>query len=285
MRFILLAMGLFSLVGIVVSSRKAAVAGNVPSVSIYGGTPALLGEFPYMAYLELGTDGYFCGGTLISSTHVLTARHCLSANQSYASTYTVRVNTLELDGSTPGAIARKVKKIILHPNYDIGLLVLRSAVTTIKPIPLPSPLPPTTTKKPGTTKVPTKITTPFYSCACAPLSEYADMNAVVTGWGYRAPGEPSTTALLKTNVTIHDNSVCIRQYGIGAIDTDHKLCASAPGKDTCNGDSGGPIIVNGVLVGVTSGGMDCDDPYYAGIYVRLRPFLDWIKKNMANNPG
>jgi hypothetical protein len=73
-------------------------------------------------------------------------------------------------------------------NYDIGLLVLRSAVTTIKPIPLPSPLPPTTTKKPGTTKVPTKITTPFYSCACAPLSEYADMNAVVAGWGVVSPG-------------------------------------------------------------------------------------------------
>jgi hypothetical protein len=60
-------------------------------------------------------------------------------------------------------------------------------ITIINPIPLPSPLPPTTTK-PGTTKVPTKITTPFYSCACAPLSEYADMNAVVAGWGVVSPG-------------------------------------------------------------------------------------------------
>jgi hypothetical protein len=71
---------------------------------------------------------------------------------------------------------------------DIGLLVLKQAVTNVKPIPLPSPLPLTTTKKPGTTKVPTKITTPFYSCACAPLSEYANTTAVVAGWGVVTPG-------------------------------------------------------------------------------------------------
>ncbi|EFX77880.1 hypothetical protein DAPPUDRAFT_247046 [Daphnia pulex] len=40
------------------------------------------------------------------------------------------------------------------------------------------------------------------------------------------------------------------------------LCASAPGKDTCQGDSrdsGGSIIVTGVLVGTTSWGSGCAD--------------------------
>jgi hypothetical protein len=38
--------------------------------------------------------------------------------------------------------------------------------------------------------------------------------------------------LLKANVTIQDNSVCTRQYGSEFYGY-AMLCASAPGKDTC----------------------------------------------------
>ncbi|XP_046638347.1 trypsin-like isoform X4 [Daphnia pulicaria] len=308
MRFILLAMGLFSLVGIVVSSEKA--GGNVPSISIYGGTEAARGEFPYMVFLDL--NGPFCGGSLIGPSHVLTAEHCLSANQSYASTYTAIVNTLAWDGSTPGAITRKVKKIIRHPTSDIGLLVLRSAVTNVKPIPLPSPLPPTTTKKPGTTKAPTKKTTgrpittkaPACSCTCPTTTtkravavttkkpvavlrgfrNYANVSAIIAGWGTTSFGGSISSTLLKANVTILDNSdpKCA-VYGSSFIGA-NMLCAAAPGKDTCQGDSGGPIFVNGVVVGITSFGNGCADPRFAGVYARVSAYVGWIQTTQANNP-
>jgi hypothetical protein len=44
-------------------------------------------------------------------------------------------------------------------------------------------------------------------------------------------GGSVSSVLLKANVTIQDNTVCASQYGnfVGA----NMLCASAPGKDTC----------------------------------------------------
>jgi trypsin len=44
-------------------------------------------------------------------------------------------------------------------------------------------------------------------------------------------GDISQT-LLKINVTIQDNALCAKQYPSQFVG-DHQLCASAPGKDTC----------------------------------------------------
>ncbi|XP_046638397.1 trypsin Blo t 3-like isoform X2 [Daphnia pulicaria] len=292
MRLILLAMGLFSLVGIVVSSKK--VAGNVPSVSIIGGKPAALGELPYLAALNL--DGRVCTGSLISTTHVLTAASCLDSSQSFASKYTVYLNTLKYDGTTSGAITRKVKKFIRHPKYDIGVLVLSAAVTNVKPIPLPPSIPipttkPTTTTPTTTNTIPTTITTPSYGCTCIPItpapipSGYANTNAVIAGWGQtNASVELNSKVLLKANVTIQDDSFCTRQYGEEFF-VGYELCASAPGKSTCGGDRGGPIIVKGVLVGTASWAYGCANPDYAGIYTRITTYVAWIKTTMANNVG
>ncbi|XP_046459165.1 trypsin-like [Daphnia pulex] len=307
MRLILWAMGLFSLVGLATSKNVA--GGNVPSVSVVGGTPAAAGEFPYLAGLKLGSS--FCGGILISPVHVLTAGHCLyGKSQTSASTFTVRLNTLAYDGSTAGIVTTGVKKFIIHPNYnpntfenDLGLLVLNQAVTNVSTISFPSlATATTTTTKPATTKV----TTPFCSCTCAPpttkskvsqqvkttkkpstvqaLSGYANMSAVIAGWGSTYSGGRVSQKLLKANVTIQDNSVCTRQYG-SEFNGNAMLCASAPGKDTCQGDSGGPIIVNGILVGTTSWGYGCANPNYAGIYTRITTYVDWIQTTQANNPG
>ena len=57
------------------------------------------------------------------------------------------------------------------------------------------------------------------------------------------------------------------------------LCAGVPegGKDTCSGDSGGPIFTqDGVQVGVVSWGFGCARPGLPGVYARVSGAYDWI---------
>lgn len=49
-------------------------------------------------------------------------------------------------------------------------------------------------------------------------------------------------------------------------------------KGVCNGDSGGPLMVNGVQVGIVSWTKrPCADPKHADVYTFTVYYLDWIK--------
>lgn len=57
------------------------IAPVTSSIRIFGGTESLTGEFPHFTLLGYrkatgGKTSFDCGGTLISSKHVLTAAHC-----------------------------------------------------------------------------------------------------------------------------------------------------------------------------------------------------------------
>lgn len=57
------------------------------------------------------------------------------------------------------------------------------------------------------------------------------------------------------------------------------ICAGNFGQDgkyTCNGDSGGPMTVNGTLIGITSWGYGCRRPNYPGVFTRVPYFREWI---------
>ncbi|KAK4010267.1 hypothetical protein OUZ56_019414 [Daphnia magna] len=122
----------------------------------------------------------------------------------------------------------------------------------------------------------------FYQTIKA-FSPYANSPATATGWGTTSSGGNISQVLLKAFVTVLDNSVCSSQYGVRFIGTD-MLCASAPGTVSCQGDIGGPLLVGGVQVGITSWGNGCADPNYAGVYTRVTAYVRWIKTAQASNP-
>ncbi|EFX78607.1 hypothetical protein DAPPUDRAFT_53218, partial [Daphnia pulex] len=236
---------------------------------IVGGTPAAEGEFPYVVVLRL--NGYLCGGSLIGRSYVLVAAHCLAFfNQTDVAGFYLLINTLSMDGGGPNYVTKRVKKFIIHPrfnkqfyNNDVALLVLSSPVAANSSfLNLPTNQAAATTLKPTTTNV----------------------SATIAGWGTTSFGGSVSSTLLKANVTILDNSICAAQYGTTFVGA-NMLCAAAPDTDTCQGDIGGPVIVNGVVVGITSFAVGCADPKYAGVYTRVSTYVTWIQTTQANNPG
>ncbi|KAI9559285.1 hypothetical protein GHT06_016074 [Daphnia sinensis] len=82
------------------------------------------------------------------------------------------------------------------------------------------------------------------------------------------------------------NSTTWMSGGTGAVTRTVKRVIIHENWDSSDlNDSGGPLYVNGIQVGITSFGQGCADPDYAGIYTRVTTFVDWIAKTVANNPA
>lgn len=151
--------------------------------------------------------------------------------------------------SSSTAIRRKIKEIKDHPRFfregyfnDIAVLELKRSVYTnedISPICLPPP-----------------------NFALGRVNE-----AVVAGWGKTETLEQSKI-LRQTTVSVWELDKCQKAYSAEKI-TDNFVCAgSDDGRDSCTGDSGGPLMVEinsvWVQIGVVSTGHGCGNPMYPG---------------------
>lgn len=68
---------------------------------------------------------------------------------------------------------------------------------------------------------------------------------------------------------------------------DNHLCAGGEnGKDSCRGDSGGPLMAERdarmYLAGVVSFGYECGLSGWPGVYTRVNKFRDWIEGNLVD---
>uniref|UniRef100_A0A8P0N5X1 Kallikrein-related peptidase 2 n=1 Tax=Canis lupus familiaris TaxID=9615 RepID=A0A8P0N5X1_CANLF len=107
----------------------------------------------------------------------------------------------------------------------------------------------------------------------------------VSGWGSTDPETIFHPGSLQcVDLKLLSNNQCAKVYTQKV--TKFMLCAGVleGKKDTCKGDSGGPLICDGELVGITSwGATPCGKPQMPSLYTRVMPHLMWIKDTMKAN--
>ncbi|KAF7895039.1 hypothetical protein EAF00_006853 [Botryotinia globosa] len=243
--------------GAELENRATTIAGTT---QIVGGTTAALGEFPYIVSLS-HSGSHFCGGVLINAYTILTAAHC---SVTYAaSSVKVRAGTVTW---ASGGTQVGVSKVLVHPSYndattnnDIALWHLSTAIPTSSTI--------------SYAKLPAKGSDPV-----------AGSTTTVAGWGLLSEdGSTLPSTLRKVSVPVISRASCQDEYGVSNITT-NMWCAgyAAGGKDSCSGDSGGPIIdaTTGVLQGLVSFGQGCAEPDFAGVYARVGNYITYINSNL-----
>merc|ERR1712027_242517 len=229
---------------------------------IVGGVETEANEYPWQVALVSSSGSRpFCGGTLISNQHVLTAAHCTAG--STASNIAVLVGEHRIDDNLYNRIG--LSAITDHPNYnDRSLNNDYSILTLAEPVTFSDKVRP----------------------ACLPSNadeEYIGRTATVSGWGTLTSGGNQPAVLNEVDVTVQSNDQCKQAYGSGI--TNHMICAADAGKDSCQGDSGGPLVTKEndryTLIGVVSWGYGCADSRYPGVYARVTTRMDWILANTA----
>lgn len=108
----------------------------------------------------------------------------------------------------------------------------------------------------------------------------------VTGWG-RTENETLSDVLMEAQITQQVPGICRAAYHMDIKST--QLCVGEEGRDSCNGDSGGPLSYVSyynetqriVLFGIVSfGSRQCaqGDP---GVYTNVGSFMPWIADKIA----
>nr|QKV49756.1 Blarina toxin [Blarina brevicauda] len=107
----------------------------------------------------------------------------------------------------------------------------------------------------------------------------------VSGWGRTSQNYENSFVLPEklqcVEFTLLSNNECSHAHMFKV--TEAMLCAGhmEGGKDSCVGDSGGPLICDGVFQGIASwGSSPCGQQGRPGIYVKVFLYISWIQETI-----
>ncbi|MBS9834939.1 trypsin-like serine protease [Vibrio alginolyticus] len=248
-------------------SFQFSVSGTESGVSnrIIGGEQATAGEWPYMVVLtRRGESDAWCGGSLLNGRYVLTAAHCVDKTD--PATIDIIVGAYDMNNISNAERVR-VNQTYVHEAYvsarggnDIALLELEST--------------------PALNQFTSVATTEDFN-----QLRKDDLLRVI-GFGARKEvnGHKSDypTKLHQVDVPFMGIEEC-RAKGLGYDrQGEGVFCAGVAGKDSCAGDSGGPIFFHNnrgyVQIGLVSWGDGCARSDKPGVYTKLSAFETWLNE-------
>jgi trypsin len=274
-----------ALAALVLPASAAAQTDGTVQPRIVGGGTADISQYPWQAAVVFSPakvsgnahQRQFCGGELITSRIVMTAGHCvadtdpdcsfLCALQDTDGDRTAKLDPNDVDvvlgrttlSDTSQGAELSVSATAVRSNYngnynahgvprfDVAYLVLSAPSSQ-----------------------------PQIHIADSTQGALWDPGSPVdiSGWGTTSESASDTEDTLRaTTVNVLADSNCTAAYG-SDYDSGTMLCAAAPGKDTCSGDSGGPLEASlgggsYALVGITGWGDGCARANAPGVYTRV----------------
>ncbi|EEB15554.1 tripsin, putative [Pediculus humanus corporis] len=241
-----------------------------PQSRVVGGEKSTFGKWPWQISLrQWRTSTYLhkCGAALLNENWAITAAHCVENVPPSDLLLRLGEHDLSTEDEPYGFQERRVQIVASHPQfdprtfeYDLALLRFYEPVK-FQPNIIPV-------------------------CVPEDNTNFVGQTAYVTGWGRLYEDGPLPSVLQEVSVPVINNTLCENMYrSAGYIEhiPEIFICAGwkKGGFDSCEGDSGGPMVIQRpdkrwLLAGVISWGIGCAEPNQPGVYTRISEFRDWI---------
>ncbi|XP_023161681.1 tryptase isoform X2 [Drosophila hydei] len=234
------------------------------------------GRYPWLTavyHKESFSLAFKCGGSLVSTSLVITAAHCVYKIRE--DRVLVALGRYDLDNySEDGAEMRDARRIVMHPEYSSRLQLQPDADIAL--ITLDSPV------------IFNDIISPICLWETAETETEAEIGSIA-GWGTDENGNSMTRYPRVVDAKIATVGECARRWKVQKI-LDRTLCAgNLDGSGPCLGDSGGGLMIKRnnrwLLRGVVSLGErstvdHCNNNQYV-LYCDLAKHMTWIRQYIS----